>query len=302
MQTTDIKKQLQAIQENAGHCDLAGWAIISITGPDRITFLHGMVSNEVKKLKPGQSNYSLLLTAKGKIIADVWVYMRQDDVVLIARNFLREAVLKTLDKFLIMEEAEIHDLTQQYAVFALQGPNAEAMMEQPDCLVVPAALTGHPGGLLACPVDAREAVQSALLSAGATPVSLETLDALRIEAGIPIVGRELDDKVIPQEAGLHHAISFEKGCYIGQEVVARLHFLGHVNRELTRFILECDTAPHETAPIQHEGKEVGKITSACHSIGLNQVVGLGYLRSALRKTGARFSALVGEDEISVAVR
>ncbi|MDP8243441.1 MAG: glycine cleavage T C-terminal barrel domain-containing protein [Candidatus Hinthialibacter antarcticus] len=301
MQASDINQQCQAVKENAGFCLLADWAVISLTGPDRKSFLHGMVSNEVNKLRAGQSNYSLLLTAKGKIVADAWVYMREEDILLIARAPLREIILQTLDKFLIMEEAEIHDLTQQHAVIALQGPNAGNMMEQPDCLVIPAALTGQPGGLLVCPQDAREAVQTALLDAGAHLVSPEVLDILRIEAGVPMVGRELDDHVIPQEAGLHHAISFEKGCYIGQEVVARLHFRGHVNRELTRFVLECKEPPTETALIQHEGKDVGTITSACRSIEREQVIGLGYLRSALRKPGAYYTSLIGDNEITVTV-
>ncbi len=302
MQQTELKTQYQTVKEKAGLFDISSWGVISIAGPDRNTFLHGMVSNEVNKLAVGESNYSLLLTAKGKIIADVWVYVRESDIVLITRAALREAVIQTLDKYLIMEDAEIHDASQEFSVLAVQGREAESMLNQPGCMTIPASLTGDPGGLLVVPESEREAVLRAVQAAGAKMVSNDLLEAMRIEAGIPIVGRELDDTVIPQEAGLHHAISFEKGCYIGQEVVARLHFRGHVNRELTRFVLQCEEPFDSVAMIHHDGKEVGKITSACRSLESDQIVGLGYLRSALRKDGEQSTAKLDDNEFGVVVK
>lgn len=298
----ELYNQVRAMNKNAGVCALNNWAAISVTGPDRKCFLHGMVTNEVNKLAPGQSNYALMLNAKGKILADLWVYMREEDIILIARDCLRDAVVATLNKFLIMEEAEIIDRTQDNSVLTVQGPNAESYVSDIDYIKITASLTGLPGYLLVCPKDEAEVVKDNVLNAGASPVQPEALEYMRIEAGVPMVGRELDDSVIPQEAGLHHAISFEKGCYIGQEVVARLHFRGHVNRELTRFILECEEAPEAVAIIYHDGKEAGKITSACRKLDSNQIVGLGYLRSALRKAGEKYAAKIGDEEFSVIVR
>lgn len=294
--------QVRAMNEGAGVCVLSNWAVITISGPDRKTFLHGMVTNEVNTLAPGQSNYALMLNAKGKILADLWVYMREDDICLVVRDSLGDVAAATLNKFLIMEDAEITDRTQDHSVLTVQGPNAEACVSGMDCIKISASLTGLPGFLLVCPKDEAKSVNDAVLHSGASVVEPEVLESMRIDAGVPIVGRELNDSVIPQEAGLHHAISFEKGCYIGQEVVARLHFRGHVNRELTRFILECDEAPDEVAVIHHDGKEVGKITSACRNIDENQIVGLGYLRSALRKAGEKYAAKIGDEEFFVFVR
>lgn len=282
--------------------ELDDWGFITVNGPDRKTYLHGMVSNEVNKLTANQGNYSLILTAKGKINADLWLFDRGDDVAILTPGGLAESVVKQLDKFLIMEDAVISDQSGQHALIGIAGSEAGESVKQALGAAfvengrLQAEMNGAPVELyhlsgavmppfiLSCPAEGKEAVLNALIEHGAVTGNFELYECMRIEAGVPRCGAELDDTVIPQEANLYHAISFEKGCYIGQEVVARLHFRGHVNRELTGFVLEGE--PHELpAALISEEKEVGKITSACRSDKLGKTLALGFLRCALRKAG-----------------
>lgn len=314
----DLQQELTAVAENSGLLDLSHWAKIRITGPDRKTYLHGLTTNEVNKLSPGQGNYSLILTAQGKVLADLWVLNREEEVLLIAQAHLRQTIHGTLDKYLIMEDAAIQDVNDDFALLSLQGPQSETILRKligsgdvPSedyhhaevrwkdipLIVLRVSHTGEDGYDMILEREHADAVWTALTEAGAKPVGMEALEILRVEAGIPICGKELDQTVIPQEAALHHALSFTKGCYVGQEVVARLHFRGHVNRELTKFVLETHEVPDEVVQLHQEEKQVGKITSAVRSPRLGSTIGLGYLRCALREPGNRITGKWGEREI-----
>ena len=127
------------------------------------------------------------------------------------------------------------------------------------------------------------------------------INVLRIENGIPLCGTDITDNVIPQEASLHHALNFNKGCYIGQEVVARLQFRGHVNRELTGFVLHVDRAPTGNITLKQNEKEVGSIASVCHSPALGKYIGLGYLRCEMRNEGEELNAFSREENFKAIV-
>lgn len=314
--------EYDALKNNVAVFDLSHWTKLAVTGSERKPFLHGMVTNEVKKLEPGMGNYSLFLNAKGKILADCFISDAGESLFLYGRETNRKPLFEGLNKYLIMEDAEIVDRTEQYAMFSVQGQNAESIFKKIEpsitlpmemyhftetfvngisCRIYRSNHTVYGGFDMILGLDNAATLWNALQENRCPPAGFDVLECARVEAGIPVLNHELDDTVIPQEAELHHAISFEKGCYIGQETVARLHFRGHVNRELTGFVLDTEHVPDGSIVLHHDGKEAGKITSVVRSFELEKVIGLGYLRVALRQPGTDLTAIIDNKEIAVNV-
>lgn len=210
-----------------------------------------MVSNDVEALQVGEACPALLLTPKARVIAPLVVWRRGDD------------------DYLLLTEPELGEQVRAHLLRLRLRARCEVELEQHDSVVLFDAdgdgfATDFPG--------AREAVDSGLVPT----LSPEELEARRVAAGVPRWGREIDDRVLPAEAGLDAThISFEKGCYPGQEPVARLHFRGHPNRSLR--VLQLDRVPEYDAELVHDGKVVGRVTSAVQR-GDGSVVALAYVR------------------------
>ena len=223
---------------------------VGVAGPDAAEYLQRMVSNDVEGLATGQACPALLLTAKARVIAPLVVLRRGDeDFLLLTEPGLGEVVRALLTRMRLRARCEI-DPEEHEAVLVFGGDAGFA--------------TDWPG--------AREA-----LDAGFAPtLSEEELELRRIESGVPRWERELDERILPAEAGLDHThVSFSKGCYPGQEPVARLHYRGHPNRGLR--VVELDEVPQYDAPLLHDGREVGRVTSAVRRQD-GSVVGLAYVR------------------------
>jgi len=224
---------------------------VGVAGPDAAEYLQRMVSNDVEGLATGQACPALLLTAKARVIAPLVVLRRGDeDFLLLTEPGLGEVVRALLTRMRLRARCEI-DPEEHEAVLVFGGDAGFA--------------TDWPG--------AREA-----LDAGFAPtLSEEELELRRIESGVPRWERELDERILPAEAGLDHThVSFSKGCYPGQEPVARLHYRGHPNRGLR--VVELDEVPQYDAPLLHDGREVGRVTSAVRRQD-GSVVGLAYVRT-----------------------
>ena len=307
----DIPKECRAVRESAGIIDLSHWTKISITGADRKGFLHGMTTNEVTKLNPGEGNYALFLTPHGRILGDFFLFDQGEELLLLGRESIHEPVWNGLNKYIITEDVRLIDRSEEFMLFSIQGPWSldllssrltEGSLPEKEychqsirlsgipCLGIRQSHTGEIGFDIPAKADDAESLWSILLQAGATPVGQEALEILRVEAGIPIHGHELNADVFPQEARLDHAVSYTKGCYIGQETVARLHFRGHVNRELTGFVLETNAPPEPPLMLTQDEKNVGLITSTVYSHALSQVIALGFLRCELREAGTEVTA------------
>ena len=237
---------------------------VGVSGPDAADYLQRMVSNDVAVLAAGESCEALLLTPKARVIAPLRVVCRgPNDYLLLTEPGLGETVATHLRRMRFAAKVDV--VAEDHPSYLLLGPE-----------VAP------PDGALAAPTDDYGVRGFEVV--GASPdgdlaaLDDEALDALRIRAGTPRWGREIDDRVLPAEAGLvARAVSFSKGCYPGQEPIARLHYRGRANRGLRVLVLEAEDPPPYDTELLHEGKPVGRVTSAAASDG-NGVLALAYVR------------------------
>jgi len=291
------------VRSAAGLFRLDHAGLVEVTGSDRVGWLNGMVSNDVAALEPGRERsgcHAVLLTNRGAIVADLHVVLREDRFWLLVERDAAAGAISALDKFIVADDVTLTDESDAWAQWTLEGPVGAQVFE---ALGIDAALevgcaaeveiAGHTVTLVAIGLsgewarrivaraDARAAVETALLGAGASDgVELgdaATLEMLRIEAGTPRQGRELDEDVLPDEARLDSAISTTKGCYVGQEIVARLRSRGQVNHLLVGVRFEGEGAPPIDADLRVGEKRTGEITSVARSPRIGWIA-LGYVR------------------------
>ena len=259
---------------------------LALTGADRKAFLNGQVTNDVEALEPGQGCYAAFLTPKGKMLGDLRVLDTgppEDELLLDTERVALQALFDLVRRFSIGHDVTLHKRTLETGLLSLVGPDARAVAGAPDLPEAehshrPGTVDGRPVRLIAtdagvdvlCAAADTEAVAAALRAAGARPLSEEEAEVLRVERGRPRYGVDLDDSVIPQEAGLNdRAVSFTKGCYVGQETVARLFYKGKPNRHLRGIRLAAPVAAG--APLTLDGREVGRATSPVVSPRLGPV-------------------------------
>lgn len=303
-----------ALTEIAGVLDLSFRSRVCLTGTDRLRFLHGQVTNDVKNLRLGEGCYAALVTAKGRMQSDLNIYSLADELLLDFEPGLTQTVAERLEKYLVADDVQVVDVAPHYGLLSVQGPEAPAVVrsvslfpELPPrvlafCQVDDPTLgevylmnqprLGTDGFDLFVPVAALGAVVDKLVAAagsiGGRPCGWEALEMARIEAGIPRFGLDMDESNLPQECGIEsRAVSFTKGCYIGQEVLNRLHTLGHVNRTLRGLRLADDlkALPQRGDKLFHAGREIGSVTSVLRSPGLKSNIALGYVRRELAQAG-----------------
>ncbi len=319
-------EEWSTLRSSAGLLDLGfrGW--IEVTGEDRLRFLHGMVSNDVKGLSSGQGCAALLLDVQGHILADIRVFAESDRFFLETRRSLVERLLKTLDHYIIMDQVELADDSATTAILGLEGPATDEMVRSLFRLELRALppfghasfnLEGISGRLLKvsnCGFPGAELVVESSRAAQlwnlllenlghGRPVGLEAMNILRVEAGIPWYGFEMDERTLPQEVGLETtAVSFTKGCYIGQEIVERVRSRGEVHRTLAGVMLdsmdefrnfwpspEPTTGAKRGTPLYMGEKEAGRMTSVAHSFALGRPIALAILRREASQPGMKLT-------------
>lgn len=312
----DLSAEYRAAREAVALFDRSMLGKMSVTGRDRLAFLQGMLTNDVKGLEPGQGVPAAFLDAHGKVMALLVVYAAADRALIELPASLTEKTLQTLDRYLISEKAYFDGVDDAFAILSLQGPAARGLLEGlaggPLDLApyahVETTIAGAPvrvvnraegpavGFHCWVPAEHAAAVRSAFEAAGAVPAGAEALDVLRVEAGQPWYPRDVDDSVILPETRLDPLVSYTKGCYIGQEVVARVKYRGHVNRALSGLVIEGERVPDPDARVTAEGKEIGRVTSAVWSIALGRPIALGYLRREHFEPGTAVSVVDGAGE------
>jgi folate-binding protein YgfZ len=306
----------RALRTGAGLFDASARGVVQLTGLDRVSFLQGMVTQDVEGLAEGAVVDAALLTPKGAMVADARVVKRPDDLLLLTEPGYGPVVLGTLERYLISEDAELADATAGFGQLALVGPEAERLAARVFGLRAPtgaafrpfdaAGATGWalPQGLLLPGVDLLVSVGGLatvfdrLLEAGATPVGFSALEVLRVERGTPRFGADMDERTIPLEANLQRAIHYQKGCYIGQEVIARATFRGHVNRHLVglRF---AGPAPAPRTELFTGERRVGWVTSVVDSPRLGPI-GLGYVHRDVDTPGTELALAGGSAKATIA--
>jgi folate-binding protein YgfZ len=332
----DWQAEHAALRETAGLIDLSSRSRICLVGADRARYLHGQVTNDVKKLRVGEGCYSAITTAKGKMESDLNIFALADELLLDFEPGLTEKISARLERFIVADDVQIVDAAPHYGLLSVQGPKAVEVVRALDLfnelparpltfvkisdttigeiyLVNHARLDGMQGRAdnplpatgahgvtrptnfgfdLFVPNNSLGAVADKLIAAakqiGGRAVGWQSFETARIEAGIPRFGADMDETNIPLECGIaSRAIVYNKGCYIGQEVINRIHSVGHVNKELRalRLATNWETLPQRGDKLFHAGKEVGYVTSVVKSPTLSANIALGYVRREVNQIG-----------------
>jgi folate-binding protein YgfZ len=276
-----------AMTEAVALVDRAESGKLALTGPEAKAFLNGQVSNDIEALTPGSGCYAALLTHKGKMLADLRVIDTSEELLLLCERPALQALFDALRRFKVGFDCELHKRTLERGLLSLIGPTADELtgtVPSAEHANVAAEIGGAPVRLVrtdlgidvVCDSADTDRVRAALLDLGAVQIDEAAADVLRIEHGRPRYGVDLDDSVIPQEAGLNdRAVSFTKGCYVGQETVARLHWRGKPNRHLRGLRLGEEVQPGTELRLGE--REVGRLTSIADSPRFG-TVGLAIVR------------------------
>jgi tRNA-modifying protein YgfZ len=270
----------QAAVESAAVFDLSDRAKIELAGKDAREFLHNLCTQDVKNLPVGGAREAFLTTNKARVIAHIWIWHRRDEVLLI--DFAASQATKVLDhlnRHLISEQVELTDRTTEFSLLRVIGPKAATILTSVGLL--PARqqpLSGFEGCDQFCPDGDRELLHQRILEAGAVPGNPTTYNVLRLEAGLPEFGSDIDEDRLAMEVNRPSAISYTKGCYLGQETIVMARDRGQVNRLLMGVKVASGEPLPAGAKLFRGSAEVGHVTSSVFSPRLQQVIALAYLR------------------------
>jgi folate-binding protein YgfZ len=316
-----VSKEYEHLTIGVGLIDLAGRTLIEVTGADRALFLHNMCTADVQRLKPGQGCEAFFTDASAKILAHAYFFAEESRIVIETVPGEGERLIAHLDRYIFREDVKLSDRTTDWHEWLLAGPESQGLLEKLSGKAVPKVALEHAettlagvacvvrfvdwttagGYLLQTTAAQAEEVGTALERAGAVRCSADALAVARLEAGTPVSGIDITGENLPQEIDRDaRAISFTKGCYIGQETVARIDALGHVNKLLRLVKFAGSTLPEAGTELTAEGKAVGRVTSAIYSPKLNCPLALAFVRRGLDRPGSKLDSSVGPAEVIAA--
>jgi folate-binding protein YgfZ len=305
----DSKAEYRTLLTGCGVYDLGWRAKIVLTGSDRLRWANGIVTNNVRDLPEGHGNYNFLLNAQGRIQGDLYVYNMGDHLMVDTELWQAPNILQLFDKFIIMDDVEVADVSEKLTAIAVQGPGSLELLRKLGLTIADdvepfkvAQMVWNGIGLSVTRMESKIALTfeiwlasenapklwDAIISAGAKPIGTDALEMFRIAAGVPRYGVDITDKYIPQETEQFHALHFSKGCYLGQEIVERVRSRGAVNRHFTGYSIQGPT-PKNGSEVQADGKKVGEITSALNVPvdGGEKTYALGYVRKEMGAPGTK---------------
>ena len=295
--------EYEALRKGAGVIAWDAWGVVEVAGADRAAFLHNLLSNDIKALTAGRACRSALLTPNGKMIAELVVLAAVDRHWLLTPRACLASLLSTLDRYLITEDVMLADRTEAWMLLALQGPKTpEIMRALSGIRAADYSITDGPGVVLMSAANDAPALQAKLASLGAAAASWEAANVCRVEAGVPWWGADMDETTLLPETGLERRLaSFTKGCYVGQEIVARMDTYGSASRKLMRLTCEGTDVPTAGDQIVKDGEPVGAITSAVFSPSLHHPIALGYIKRPHYATHTPVTILCHGRAVSAAV-
>lgn len=309
--------QHQALREGCALLEESGVSPVTLSGEDRVRFLNGLVTCDVRRLAPGQGAYGFFTDAKGHILADVVVRALPDRLFLELATAQRESLVEHLETYVVADRVEIHRVEDHLGVTVAGARSAEPWMR----LLQERALSPEPWGHLEAelsgqpllvaadrrlgvpawtawtPAANASELRTALLAVAgprlARAIAPSALETVRVEAGVPWFGRDFGPQNLPQETGLEEAVSYDKGCYLGQEVIARLHYRGQVARQLRRLRFDGLERPPLGVGLLDETREVGRVSSAVASPATGRITGLAMVQRRAIAAGTRLDCVGG---------
>lgn len=298
----DVFSDYSALTQSAGLVSLSDFGALLVQGRDRVAWLHKLTTANVEVLGEGSGAYGLLLNAKGHVLADFNVLIRTAALILYTGARAKTELYSNLRRAIFREKVTLADLGDTLAVLSVQGPEAARVVatywggplpvqhlqfaEKDELLLVRRARMAAGGFDVLVPRAQVETARDALIAAGALPVGIEALNVARVEAGIPWYGEDFDETMLAPEARLDAFIAENKGCYTGQEVMARIRNRGHVNRLLVALQVEGKMVPARGDRVLAGDAEIGWVTSPVWSFARNAPLALGYTRREHAERGA----------------
>lgn len=288
--------------------------LIRLAGPDRISWLQGMVTNDVEQLLPGQGAYAAHLNAQGKMVAQMTILADADVLWLALETSNVRKLSEVLERMIVMEDVQSDDRSNSFESIAVIGPASSSVLEswlgEPlhldrtydhrEFVKCSRIVRDELGYAVWADVSKVNVILDGLIAEGAIPIDETTWNVVRTEAGLPVYGVDIDDTTTLPELG-EKGIRYDKGCYIGQEVVARIKYIGHVNRRFMGFISEAGPLPERGSAVQVGGKDVGYITTSVLSPRLEKAVALGFVNRVAAVPGTSVELVSGEIRIASTV-
>ena len=316
----ELTQQHAACLTTGGFLERTDRGLIEVTGADRASFLQNLTTNQVANLQPGEGNYVFGINIKGRVVFDANVLVQPECIVLDVDRRWIDTTIAWLDRYLITEDVRLVDYSEEHRRVAMFGPRAKDAIsalefgnltpmawyqhasrniqeanvtlfrqEQTGLVGAEFIILGDRGG------SCVERVFAAARAAGLEQVSIDTLNALRIEAGIPASVVDIDEEVVPPETNqIERGISYQKGCYLGQEVIERMRARGVMPRKLMGVRYDADGAPPANTPLQIDGQTVGRSMSATYSPTLQSMLALAYLKTVNAQAGTSVTAVADD--------
>ena len=337
----DVLFEYATVREGGcGVIDLSNRGRILVSGTEAVQFLNGLITNDMKTLRENSWMPAAFPNVQGRLIASVRVVRLKDEgtgkdvcptFLIDTEATTHERVLKTIERFTLAGDFRVTDVTSQTVVLSVQGrkavdvvravlgdaagiaPNQAIQLAWPrsaengadvtrSMTVIRASHTGEDGFDFVVNADEAPGLWDALQNAGARPVGYAALETLRIEAGLPRYGVDMDETNVVTEAALDDAVSYTKGCYVGQEIIARIRYRGHVAKKLSGVMFEQAVKVAVGAVVNSaEGKEVGRVTSVTYSPHLGRTIALAYLKFDYLAPGTKVKVAAGEQEVAAQV-
>jgi folate-binding protein YgfZ len=299
-----LGKGYQALHTRAAWLDLSSRGKIRVAGDDRARLLHAMTTNNIKQMQLGDGCYAFFLNAQGRILGDANLFCFEDYLLLDTEPETRQKLYEHLDRYIIADDVALEDQTAELATIAVEGPEAGGVLKKLGAELPTAAnawtswgerivahidSTGAGGYFVFVPAAEKNDLTAELASAGVPEATVEDARTVRIEYGRPRYGEEITERYLIQETGQLHAVSFSKGCYLGQEIVERVRSRAQIHRTLRPLEIESAQVPEAGAKLKSGDADAGEVVSAAFSARLGKVVAMAYVRTQFAEIGTALS-------------